>query len=404
MQNKSLLVAMVLGSAVSALSSCTDPPVEMLPPAVDMMVQKPFHVMGVVVGNQDMPIADAAVRLGTSVASTGADGRFTIELHNPKLPLPFSISAPGYVPFVSQMTADSMDVKYRLQRVTELSFPSNLFPLTITDPSSGAVVAIPAEGLQGPAGAPPDGEIVLAIRFIDPARQPMPGEDGALGAKGEPLVLDTFGVLYTSARDGMGNPLTLKPGVVMTVVVPLTLDRVASAPSEVGLWRLDPTKSAWVPEMGPSGMPAMLQRKPTSFTCRDKQVDPCDILHCNNVSNQAWVGQASTFGFLNADVAFDKPACLRLEVGGTNQVCLRFEIPSGGSTKIKEHCYGQGSHALYNLPANMPIMVKTLMPGPNCSPDISTGKMANPGDVWGGTGMPESASVCKGSLAIPPNP
>jgi hypothetical protein len=123
MQNKSLLVAMVLGSAVSALSSCTDPPVEMLPPAVDMMVQKPFHVMGVVVGNQDMPIADAAVRLGTSVASTGADGRFTIELHNPKLPLPFSISAPGYVPFVSQMTADSMDVKYRLQRVTELSFP-----------------------------------------------------------------------------------------------------------------------------------------------------------------------------------------------------------------------------------------------------------------------------------------
>ena len=151
-------------------------------------------------------------------------------------------------------------------------------------------------------------------------------------------------------------------------------------------------------------MPAMLQRKPTSFSCRDKQVDPCDILHCNNVSNQAWVGQASTFGFLNADVAFDKPACLRLEVGGTNQVCLRFEIPSGGSTKIKEHCYGQGSHALYNLPANMPINVKTLMPGPNCSPDISTGKMANPGDVWGGTGMPESASVCKGSLAIPPNP
>ena len=116
------------------------------------------------------------------------------------------------------------------------------------------------------------------------------------------------------------------------------------------------------------------------------------------------MGQASSFGFLNADVAFDKPACLRLDIGQTQQICLRFEIPSGGSIKVKEHCYGQGKHALYNLPPNMPVMVKTMTQGANCSPDVSMGKMANPGDTWGGTGVPTDPAVCKGSLVIPPSP
>jgi len=404
MRKNLLFVALVLGGAVTALGGCPDP--ETGPPEVpmDMTQPKPFHLTGMVVGNMDMPIADASIKVGATVTASGPDGKFMVSLQNPKAPMPFSISAPGYIPFVSNVTTDSMNVKYRLQRVTETSFPSSLFPLTISDPSSGAVVSIPADGLQGQGGAAPSGEVILSIRFIDPAKQPMPGEDGAFGAKGEPLVLDTYGVLYTAARDGNGAPLQLKPGVSMTIYIPVTSDRLGAAPMDVGLWRLDPTKSAWVPEMNAAGMPAMLTRKNTNFTCRDKQLDPCDILSCSSVSNQAWVGQASSFGFLNADVTFDKPACLRLEVGGNQQVCLRFEIPSGGSIKLKEHCYGQGTHALYNLPPNLPLMVKTLTPGLSCSPEVSTGKMANPGDVWGGTGMPDNPAVCKGSLAIPPNP
>ena len=350
MRNRTLLMALVLGGAVTALGGCPDPETGTPDLPLDMTAPKPFHVMGMVVGTADMPIANATVKVGPSVVASAPDGKFSVEILNPRLPIPFSISAPGYIPFVSHLTTDTMDVKYRLQRLTETSFPSNLFALTLSDPSSGAVVSVPADSLQGPGGSVPEGEITLSIRFIDPARQPMPGEDAAIGPKGEPLVLDTFGVLYTAARDSKGTALQLKPGTSMTIYIPVTSDRVARAPAEVGLWMLDPVKSAWVQEVSASGMPAMLQRKPTSFTCRDKQMDPCDILHCNNVSNQAWVGQASTFGFLNADVTFDKPACLRLEVGQTQQVCLRFEIPSGGSIKVKEHCYGQGKHALYNLP------------------------------------------------------
>ncbi|MFO0657833.1 MAG: hypothetical protein U0787_22555 [Polyangia bacterium] len=52
----------------------------------------------------------------------------------------------------------------------------------------------------------------------------------------------------------------------------------------------------------------------------------------------------------------------------------------------------------------MPISVKTMTPGAACSPDLSMGKMANPGDVWGGTGVPSSPSLCKGSITIPPTP
>lgn len=404
MRKTMFLAALVLGGAVTTLAGCPDP--ETGPPDVpkDMTVAKPFHLTGMVVGTSDVALSNATIRVGASVTASGPDGKFVVDMPAPTMPVPFSISAPGYVPMVMMLTSDSMDVKYRLQRVAESSFPSNTFPITVSDPGSGAVISIPADALQGPGGAAPDGEITISLRFIDPAKQPMPGGDGALGGKGEQLALDPYGMVYTAARDSKGNSLTLKPGVAMGLYIPVPSDRLAGAPTDVGLWKLDPVKNAWVQEMGGNGMPAMLTRKPTSFSCRDKQLDPCDILSCSSVSNQAWVGQVSSFGFLNADVTFDKPACLRLDIQQTQQICLRFEIPSAGSIKIKEHCYGQGSFALYNLPPNMPIMVKTMTQGASCSPDLSMGKMANPGDAWGGTSIPSSPSLCKGSIAIPPAP
>jgi hypothetical protein len=52
----------------------------------------------------------------------------------------------------------------------------------------------------------------------------------------------------------------------------------------------------------------------------------------------------------------------------------------------------------------MPVMVKTRTQGASCGPDLSVGTQANPGDVWGGAGLPTDLSACKGSLVIPPNP
>lgn len=405
MRKSSFLVALVLGGAVTTLIGCPDPETDTPVVPVDMTPAKMFHLTGVVVGTGDQPLSNATIRVGTNaVTASGPDGKFSIDMAGSPGPVSLTISAAGYVPFVQMIPSDSMDVKYRLQRVYESSFPTSAFAMTVIDPASGALVSIPMDGLQGPGGVAPDGEVTISIRFIDPGKQPMPGGDGALGTKGEQLGLDPYGIVYTAARDSKGNVLSLKPGVTMTLYIPVPSDRLGMAPTDVGLWKLDATKNAWVQDIGASGMPTMLTRKNTNFTCRDKQLDPCDILACSNVSNQTWMGQASSFGFLNADVSFDKPACLRLDIQQPQQICLRFEIPSAGSIKIKEHCYGQGSFALYNLPANMPITVKTMTPGTSCSPDLSMGKMANPGDVWGGTGVPSSPALCKGSISIPPAP
>lgn len=404
MRRTSLLWAVMLGGVVTALGGCPDPETGTPDAPVDMTVATPFHVMGTVVGNADSPLVNATVKVGASVVATGNDGGFSATLSGVKYPVPMSISAPGYVPFITQLTAESMNVKYRLQRLTEVSFPSNVFALTISDPSSGAVVSIPADGLQAVGGAAPDGEITLALRFVDPSRQPTPGGDAAIGQKGEPLVIDSLGVIYVTARDSKGTALQLKQGVSMTVLIPLTADRVAMAPSDAGLWTLDATKAAWVQDVISGGAPANVQRRTTSFSCKDKQTDPCDILHCSTVSTQAWVGQASSFGFLSASTTFDKSACLRVEVNQPEQICLRFESPSAGAIKVKESCYGQGKHVLYNLAPNMPVTVKTSTQGASCGPDLSAGTQANPGEVWGGTGLPTDASACKGSIVIPPKP
>lgn len=404
MRRTSLLWALMLGGVVTALGGCPDPETGSPDAASDMAAATPFHLMGTVVGNSDAPLVNASVKVGTSVVATGNDGGFSATLSGVTYPVTLSINAAGYVPFITQLTAESMNVKYRLQRLTEVSFPSNLFPLTISDPSSGALVSIPAEGLQAAGGAAPDGEITLALRFIDPSRQQIPGSDAAIGQKGEPLVVDSLGAIYITARDSKGTSLQLKSGVSMSVVIPLTADRAGSAPTDAGLWTLDPVKTAWVQDVNTGGAPSSLQRKTTSFSCKDKQVDACDILHCGTVSTQAWMGQSSSLGFLSAGTTFDKSACLRLEVNQPDQICLRFEIPSAGAIKVKESCYGQGKHVLYNLAPNMPVMVKTRTQGASCGPDLSVGTQANPGDVWGGAGLPTDLSACKGSLVIPPNP
>ena len=101
----------------------------------------------------------------------------------------------------------------------------------------------------------------------------MPGGDGALGTKTNSLRWTPTASSIPRARDSKGNVLSLKSGVTMTLYIPVPNDRLAMAPSEVGLWAgFD--ENAWVQDIGPNGTPTMLTRKNTSFTCRDKQAIP----------------------------------------------------------------------------------------------------------------------------------
>ena len=85
--------------------------------------------MGTVVGNSDVPLVNAPVKVGTSVVATGNDGGFSATLSGVTYPVTLSINAAGYVPFITQLTAESMNVKYRLQRLDRGVFPNNPVPL-----------------------------------------------------------------------------------------------------------------------------------------------------------------------------------------------------------------------------------------------------------------------------------
>ena len=61
MRKKSLLMALVLGSAVTALGRCPDPEPGTPDLPLDMTAPKVFHVMGMVVGTSDMPLVNANV-------------------------------------------------------------------------------------------------------------------------------------------------------------------------------------------------------------------------------------------------------------------------------------------------------------------------------------------------------
>jgi hypothetical protein len=225
-----------------------------------------------------------------------------------------------------------------------------------------------------------------------------------VNASGQSVYVETLGALYVEARDASGALLVLKPGMMMTVDIPISKDRTAMAPSMIPLWRLDTQSGSWKPDsaMGSGPQNQATQMDMLLNACSGKSVDPCDQVYCDTSSTLAFDGQAQSLGYLSAAIEFNKPACVRLSV--QSAVCLQFEIPFNGGTRLGSHCYSPGANILLNLSPNANVKVRTQT-GSSCPPVLSNGLTVNSGAAWGGTGgAPTSASQCNGSLTIPPLP
>ena len=207
-------------------------------------------VTGVVASNATgTPISGATVTLGTSTATTGADGSYSIAGVAATDRAVVNISANTFAPG-SKITAvfagDTSRVDASLLPVAYTATLTSLSTQqTVAVPSSSATVVLPANSLKTASNTSPSGNISVSVTPIDPSSnaQIMPG-DYSTNDSGQ---IESYGAMDVSMRDATGAALNLASGSSSTVTIPVAASQI-SPPATMDMWYYNTTTGQWVKE------------------------------------------------------------------------------------------------------------------------------------------------------------
>lgn len=119
--------------------------------------------------------------------------------------------------------------------------------------SNGAVVDFPANAIQTATGSPFNGNVNVAIAYLDPDAKNfnalIPGGDlRAYTADKRDVVLYSYGMMNIELHDDAGNMLQLAKGKKAMLEFPLPTGSRTTAPSTIPLWYFDENKGVWIEE------------------------------------------------------------------------------------------------------------------------------------------------------------
>ncbi|HYO52225.1 carboxypeptidase-like regulatory domain-containing protein [Archangium sp.] len=366
-------------------------------------------VCGTALDSNGFVLAGITAELGGRRVLTGADGSFSISAPAGAL-LTFTLSAPGFMPFSTNISSDILGRSFALARLFQQTF-DQLGPVMVLDPQSGAGARIDLTQLVDMAGNPATPPITIGVRYLDPSRVSMPGDDGAITLQGQNAFLESYGVTYVEALGPQNQKLKLRAGTKAQIFIPITNARLPVAPPSIALWTQQPGSGQWVEQQAPAQQqPSPMPRRECGPTGGEGNLS-CNPEDCANISPNSFVGPVDSLGYVNADIAKTDPACLHIKVDVTQlppgtqlPICLDIKIPvPGGSVQTRQVCAGAAGAVLYNIPANVNLTISQAG-GLGCPTPPSTNVQVNSGAPWGGTGRPSNPSQCNSVLNIPPLP
>lgn len=207
-------------------------------------------VVGVVASNATgTPISGATVTLGTSTATTGADGSYSIAGVAATDRAVVNVSANSYAAGSKITAVFAGDTSRVDASLLPVAFTATLASLstqqTVAVPSSSATVVLPANSLKTASNTAPSGNISVSVTPIDPSSnaQIMPG-DYSTNDSGQ---IESYGAMDVSMRDATGAALNLASGSSSTVTIPVAASQI-SPPSTMDMWYYNTTTGQWVKE------------------------------------------------------------------------------------------------------------------------------------------------------------
>jgi hypothetical protein len=219
---------------------------------VDDLVQVTANVSGIILDENNTPIANAVVTSGVGTTTTNSNGMFI--LNNISLSKEngnITVVKAGYFKGIrSFKTTAGKNHSVRLQLMAKnLSGTINAANGGTINANGGATITFPAEAFVTSAGAAYTGTVNVYSRWIDPtaANLPfvIPGDLRGVSTNGVENILETYGMLGAEIVDGSGNALKIAAGKKAIISFPIPASIAATAPTSILLWHFDDATARW---------------------------------------------------------------------------------------------------------------------------------------------------------------
>lgn len=212
-------------------------------------------VNGIIVNENNQPVAGATVRSGTNTTTTDRYGVFQFRnIHLSKANGTVSVEKNGY--FKSYRSFESVEGRINNVRIKMLPKSNNG---TIDAAAggnvtlaSGAKVQLPANGVTDAAGNAYTGNVNVAMTWIDPSSADLPftvmGDLRGVLTNGAERGLSTFGMIGVELTGATGQPLKIAAGKTADLSFPIPASLIAAAPDSIDLWHFDEATARWKQE------------------------------------------------------------------------------------------------------------------------------------------------------------
>jgi len=421
----SRLVLSVLFLSVLILTGCqreihdpngnTNPPPPTPPgngSAVNDNVKVVASVRGIVVDENDRPVAGAAVASGIYTTTTDRYGTFRFNSINlSKANGYVKVTKSGY--FTGSRTfittaGRTHNVRIKLLPKTNTGNFNASTGGTINMTSGGKLV-IPANAVSSASGAY-SGTVNVAMTWIDPTSNDLPnivpGDLRGITTSGEERGLQTFGMLGVELTSNTGQALNMAPGKTAELTFPIPASLLGNAPATIDLWHFDEATGRWKQEgtATKTGSNYIAQVSHFSFWNCDAPfplvnlcmtlVNVVESIPLNNVqvsitrpNGSSACGRTDSAGNLCGKVPKDEPLVLKV-LGQCNNVVYTQNIgPFSSDASL-------GTITITLPAANTLIITGTLV---NCSNANVTNGAAI---IYTGNGNSYSTPVSNGAFSI----
>jgi hypothetical protein len=212
------------------------------------------NVSGQVFDENGIPLAGASVSIGNNVFTTASNGVFFFQnITTKEKATLITVQKPGYFKGYRTMSIlknkDNFTKIRVLQKNNAQSFTTNTDAVIVA--SGGAKVEITKNSIMNASsGAAYNGVVQIFAKTIDALdaniAELTPGALRGINAMGEENALATYGMIAVEMYDASGNALQIATGKSAKIRMPIALNQLAIAPTEIALWHFDEGKAMWV--------------------------------------------------------------------------------------------------------------------------------------------------------------
>ncbi|OEK07948.1 hypothetical protein A8C32_15905 [Flavivirga aquatica] len=207
--------------------------------------------IGQIVDENENPIQNAMVNIGSSSAETDANGLFIIKNASVKSKFAYvTVAKTGYLNGSRTVvpTSGENTIKIMLLSATVVGIVNSGTPENITLPN-GTKVDFDGN-FKNIDGSEYSGAVSVIMHHLDPSDTnidaKMPGSLLASDINGNAKVLETFGMLNVELVGSGGEKLQLSG--TASIELPITASQAATSPNTIPLWHFDEEKGYWVEE------------------------------------------------------------------------------------------------------------------------------------------------------------